>query len=207
MNKEAQDILSRLIAIDTEYHCDTIGKIDKVYCLCATDASGRTFKKWTANYNGDILNELRAFYGIDNPILLCHAFDKAERRALKFLGTDNSNYQFICTYHLAKMLQNSFCKSSARVKLKKMVFETEAEKIEEANKVKKAKVDSLSYVGLCRKYGLALIDTQHKEAMRKLCINDTTEGYEQQIMDYCASDTQFLIPLFKQLFNEYFKAV
>ena len=207
MNKEAQDILSRLIAIDTEYHCDTIGKIDKVYCICATDASGRTFKKWTVNYNGDILNELRAFYGVDNPILLCHAFDKAERRALKFLGADNSNYQFICTYHLAKMLQNSFCKSSARVKLKKMVFETEAEKIEEANKVKKAKVDSLSYAGLCHKYGLALIDTQHKEAMRKLCIDDTTEGYEQQIMDYCASDTQFLIPLFKQLFNEYFKAL
>ena len=207
MNKEAQDILSRLIAIDTEYHCDSIGKIDKVYCLCATDAFGRTCKKWTVNYNGDILNELRAFYGIDNPIYVEHAFDKAERRALKFLGTDNSNYQFICTYHLAKMLQNSFCKSSARVKLKKMVFETDAEKIEEANKVKKAKVDSLSYAGLCHKYGLALIDTRHKEAMRKLCIDDTTEGYEQQIMDYCASDTQFLIPLFKQLFNEYFKAL
>ena len=207
MNKEAQDILSRLIAIDTEYHCDTIGKIDKVYCLCATDASGRTFKKWTVNYNGDILNELRAFYGVDNPIYVEHAFDKAERRALKFLGTDNSKYQFICTYHLAKMLQNSFCKSSARVKLKKMIFETDVEKIEEVNKVKKAKVDSLSYAGLCHKYGLALIDTQHKDAMRKLCIDDMTEGYEQQIMDYCASDTQFLIPLFKQLFNEYFKAL
>ena len=77
MNKEAQDILSRLIAIDTEYHCDAIGKIDKVYCLCATDASGMTFKKWTVNYNGDILNELRAFYGVDSPIYVEHAFDKA----------------------------------------------------------------------------------------------------------------------------------
>lgn len=207
MKQEVQAILDRLIAIDTEYHTDTQGRIDKVYCLCAQNASGDTFKKWTINYKGNILSELRAFYSIENPIFVCHAFDKAERRALKFLGTDNSKYDFICTYHLAKMLQNSFCKSSARVKLKKMVFETEVERIEEANKAKKAKVDSLSYAGLCSKYGLALIDTKHKEAMRKLCIDDTTEGYEQQIMDYCASDTQFLIPLFKQLFNEYFRAL
>lgn len=207
MKQEAQEILARLIAIDTEYHTTVQGKIDKVYCLCATDASGRTFKKWTVNYTGDIIDELKAFYGIENPILVQHAFDLAERRALKFLGTDNSKYYFICTYHLAKMLQNTFCKSSARAKLKRVVFETDAEKIEEATKVKKAKMDALSYAGLCHKYKLALIDTRHKEAMRKLCIDDTTEGYEQQIMDYCASDTQFLIPLFKHLFNEYFKAL
>lgn len=206
-HNEAQAILDRLIAIDTEYHTDKQGRIDKVFCLCAQNASGNTFKKWTINYKGDILSELRAFYSIENPIFVCHAFDKAERRALKFLGTNNSDYDFICTYHLAKMLQNSFCKASARVKLKHVVFESDTEKIEEANKIKKSKVDSLSYAGLCRKYNLALIDTKHKEAMRKLCIDDTTEGYEQVITDYCAEDTQFLIPLFKKLFNEYFVAL
>ena len=207
MNNEATEILNRLIAIDTEYHTDKYGRIDKVFCLCAQNASGKTFKKWTINYTGDILSELKTFYDIENPIYVEHAFDKAERRALKFLGTDNSQYDFICTYHLAKMLQNSFCKASARIKLKKKVFETDAERIEESTNIAKAKVDSLSYAGLCRKYGLALIDTKHKDAMRKLCIDDTTDGYEQAIMDYCAEDTQFLIPLFKRLFNEYFKAL
>lgn len=207
MNNEAQEILNRLIAIDTEYHTNIQGRIDKVFCLCAQNASGDTFKKWTIDYKGDILSELRVLYGVENPIFVCHAFDKAERRALKFLGTNNSNYQFICTYHLAKMLQNSFCKASARVKLKHTVFESDSERIGEACKIKKAKVDSLSYAGLCRKYNLALIDTEHKEAMRKLCIDDMTDGYEQQILDYCAEDTQFLIPLFKQLFNEYFVAL
>ena len=207
MNNEAQAILGRLIAIDTEYHTDAQGRIDKVFCLCAQNASGKTFKRWTINYTGDILSELRTFYNVENPIYVCHCFDLAERRALKFLGTDNSKYDFICTYHLAKMLQNSFCKASARVQLKHAVFESDSEKIEEATKVKKAKTDALSYAGLCCKYNLALIDTKYKEAMRKLCIDDTTEGYEQQIMDYCAEDTQFLIPLFKHLFNEYFKAL
>lgn len=207
MNNEARQIIDRLIAIDTEYHTDAQGRIDKVFCLCAQNASGTIFKRWTVNYTGDILNELRTFYNVENPIYVCHAFDKAERRALKFLGTNNSKYDFICTYHLAKMLQNTFCKASARVQLKHTVFESDAEKIEEANKIIKAKVDSLSYAGLCRKYALALIDTKHKEAMRKLCIDDNTVGAEQQIMDYCAEDTQFLIPLFKNLFNEYFKAL
>lgn len=207
ITEQANQILERLIAIDTEYHTDAQGRIDKVFCLCAQNASGKTFKQWTEDYTGDILSELRAFYNVENPIYVCHAYDKAERRALKFMGTNNSDYDFICTYHLAKMLQNTFCKASARAKLKTIVFESDAERIETASAVNHSKVDSLSYAGLCHKYGLALIDTRHKQAMRKLCIDDTTEGYEQNILDYCAEDTQFLIPLFKKLFNEYFKAL
>lgn len=206
-NNEAQEILNRLIAIDTEYHTNKQGIIDKVFCLCAQNVAGKTFKQWTVNYTGDILSEIKTFYGISEPIFVCHAMDKAERRALKFLGTDNSKYDFICTYHLAKMLQNTFCKSSARVKMKNLVFTSDTSRIEAANMINRIKVDSLSYAGLCCKYSLALIDTAHKEAMRKLCIDDTTDGSEQQIMDYCAEDTQFLIPLFKQLFNEYFRAL
>ena len=65
----------------------------------------------------------------------------------------------------------------------------------------------MSYAGLCHKYHLALIDTEHKEAMRRLCIEDNTHGHENDILDYCASDTQYLIPLFKRLFNDYYKAL
>ena len=101
------------------------------------------------------------------------------------------------------MLQNTFDRRSKRLEIKHEVFESESEAIEASNAVKKVKEDSLSYAGLCHKYNLALIDTAHKAAMRKLCIDNTTEGHENDILDYCAEDTQFLIPLFKNLFNEY----
>lgn len=72
MNNEAKEILNRLIAIDTEYHTNAQGRIDKVFCLCAQNASGKTFKRWTINYTGDILSELKTFYDVENPIFVCH---------------------------------------------------------------------------------------------------------------------------------------
>lgn len=207
MKTQAEMILNRLIAIDTEYHTDSQGRIDKVFCLCAQDTSGKTFKQWTINYTDNILDALGQFYGVTDPIYVCHAFDKAERRALKFLGIDCSMHKFICTWHLAKMLQNSFSKKSARKALKNEVFESDDEQTEARVHVARSKTDSLSYAGLCKRFGLVLIDTEHKNAMRKLCIEDKTEGNEQAILDYCAEDTAFLIPLFKHLFNDYYRVL
>ena len=76
MHEQAGQIIERLIAIDTEYHADKQGRIDKVFCLCAQNASGNVFKQWTINYTGNILEDLKAFYGVKNPIFVCHAFDK-----------------------------------------------------------------------------------------------------------------------------------
>lgn len=204
MMAKSNEILNRLIACDTEYHCDNIGKIDKVYCVCCTDNNGKQFKKWFDNQNDpNLLNEIKDYYGIEDPIYVCHFFEGAERRAFKFLGVDCSKYNFLCTYYIAKMLQNTFDRQSKRLEIKHKAFESESDAIEASNAVKKVKEDSLSYAGLCHKYDLALIDTKHKAAMRKLCIDNTTEGYEKDILDYCAEDTKFLIPLFKNLFNEY----
>ena len=41
----------------------------------------------------------------------------------------------------------------------------------------------LSYAALCAKYKLALVDTEHKAAMRALCINDDTIGHEQDLYE------------------------
>lgn len=244
MTNEAQLLLNRLIAIDTEYHTDALGRIDKVYCIAATrytdapdlteNRHSTTFKAWLTNYSRDnekrpeidssthsvrceaagasmdglnILDQIKNYFNIQDPIFVCHAMDLAERRALKFLGVDCSQYDFICTFHLAKMLQNTFSKASARLKNKQVVFESDTEAANVGIQINKKKESELSYAGLCTKYKLALVDTKHKQAMRKLCIDDTTEGYEQQIMDYCASDVEFLIPLFRKLFNEYYKAL
>ena len=175
-----------MIAIDTEYHCNEIGLIDNVYCISCTDKQGQTFSKWVSHtQDPNILETIIESYLVHPDddsdvkyIFICHALDKAERRALLHLGVDVEKYNFICTWQLAKMLQFTF----------------------KAGAVK----DSLSYASLCAKYNLSLIDTEHKEQMRQLCIDDKTEGHEDEIMQYCTDDTAFLIPLFQKLFDTYY---
>lgn len=176
----------KMIAIDTEYHCNEIGLIDNVYCISCTDKQGQTFSKWLSHtQDPNILETIIESYLVHPDddsdvkyIFICHALDKAERRALLHLGVDVEKYTFICTWHLAKMLQFTF----------------------KAGVVK----DSLSYASLCAKYNLNLIDTEHKEQMRQLCIEDKTEGHEDEIMQYCTEDTEFIIPLFQKLFDTYY---
>ena len=186
MMEDNRMIKYKLIAIDTEYHCNKIGLIDNVYCISASDMKGHTFSKWLSHTKDPgiletVLNQFRMPSDDDSEvkyIFICHALEKAERRALLHLNVDVEKYNFICTWHLAKMLQNTFSS-------------------------KKGDKDSLSYASLCAKYNLSLIDTEHKEQMRKLCIDDNTEGHEDEIMQYCTEDTAFLIPLFNKLFVQY----
>lgn len=191
-------IRERLIGIDTEYHTDGLGRIDRVFCLCATNAQGVVYKAWYDEVHPNALEDLKTFFCVTDPIFVCHAFEKAERRALKWLGVDVLQYSFICTWHLARMLQQTFRKPM------KEVVESDSDKISLETKKKLSEEKALSYASLCRKYNLALIDTEHKTAMRTLCIMDTTEGHEQEILSYCAEDTAFLIPLLRHLFKEYY---
>ena len=203
-------VSDRMIAIDTEYHTDVIGRIDNVYCVCTTDNKGNHFKKWTSETkDANILNEIAEFHGIDpkEMIIIVHAFDKAERRAFKFLGVENRNYKFLCTWHLASMLKNSFSKKTSRMKSKNTTYESDEEAIEAATESKLQKAKSLSYAGLCKDILKVNIDTAHKEEMRKLCIMNLTTGNEQQIMDYCADDTKYLLPLLENLSKVYFSCL
>lgn len=191
------EILNRLIGIDTEYHTNNIGQIDKVFCICATsyNSNRTTFKKWTIDYIPDnkksILDEISESMGVSDPIYVCHSFELAERRALKFLGVDCSKYKFICTWHLAHMLT-----FNVNRKRKAVTIDAEIE-----NKQKRDA--GLSYASLCARYNLALVDTEHKAAMRSLCINDDTVGHEQEILDYCLEDTAYIIPLLRCLLEQY----
>lgn len=184
-----------LIAVDTEYFTNNIRQIENVYCVACTDKTGRVFTKWTSSTKDhEILDEIINYYGYekDSVVFVCHALDLAERRAFKFLGVDVKAYKWLDTYHIARMLTNTFTKKK-----------DQNLSIDESIAQKLSKAQSLSYAGLCAQYHLALIDTEHKQAMRKLCIENTTEGHEQQIMEYCADDTKFLIPLFTKLFAQY----
>lgn len=220
----------RMIGIDTEYHLDALGRIDKVYCICATasvasEALGRVFKLWTYKHTdkplkreygaanslkidsvdasaasdeyAHVLDDIAAFFHIENPIFVCHGFDKAERRALKFLGVDVGKYKFIDTYQMAKQLTFNMNKVEPKT------YDSEEEAIAEGSRESAKKSASLSYAALCSRYGLGLVDTQRKDFMRQLCIQDNTSGYESEILDYCADDTKYLIPLYKALASPY----
>ena len=191
------EILDRLIGIDTEYHTNHIGQIDKVFCICATNSDGKKYKKWLGAYiigsYSNILDEIADFFDLkqDEMVSVVHSFELAERRALKFLGVDCSKYKFVCTWHLAHMLT-----FNVNRKRKATTIDAEIE-----NKQKRDA--GLSYAALCAKYKLALVDTEHKAAMRALCINDDTAGHEQEILDYCLEDTAYnsYCPLAPKMFK------
>lgn len=208
--------LDHLIAIDTEYHIERLETvatrsgytyeekgIDKVFCLCATDSTGKAQATiWLADSERgsrpELLDELAEALGISEPVFVCHAFDKAERQAVKFLGVDPVRYKWADTYHLARMLQNSF---DAKKTDGDDVFNEDA--IRDAIERKEAKEFGLSYASLCKRFNLALVDTDLKQRMRGFCIDDETEGHEKEIMAYCLEDTRYLIPLLVKLIDQY----
>ena len=192
----------QLIAIDTEYHTDAHGCIDKVFCLCGTSNHGDSFKLWldgTPSTPAMIMRRIKDATGYTDPVFVCHAFDKAERRALKFMGFDVLQMQFIDTYHLARMLTYSFDKKAAGDVEE---WATDQEAVDAYNARKDAKEAGLSYAGLCHRYCLGMVDTAHKAFMRGLCITDNATGVEADIMDYCLNDTAYLLPLLNNLLHE-----
>ena len=174
----------RLIAIDTEYNSnEDLGTINKVYCIAACSESGERFTKWFDTQNDpNILEEIKTALHVENPIFVCFAFEIAERKALLKLGVDLRKYDFIDSWLIEKFL----------------TFRVE--------KSEKAKTDT-SLVATTKRYNLTVRDCEQKELMRKYCITDTTEGHEQEIMDYCFDDVKDLIPLFKLQLKKYREAV
>lgn len=191
-----------LIAVDTEYHCDKHGIIDRVWCVCGTALNGKTFKVWTGNgvTPRELWDTMLSATGYTSPTFVCHAYDKAERRAFKYLGFIVKRMRFVDTYHLARMLQTS----TFDKKVSEVSAETDdADEIANFIARKAAKAAGLSYAGLCEHYDLALVDTVHKAAMRQLCIDATTNGHEDEIMQYCLEDTAFLLPMLDYMLHGY----
>ena len=173
----------QLIAIDTEYNTnENLGTINKVFCIAACDESNNKFVKWfDEQYDPNILDEIATFFNIENPIFVCFAFEKAERKALLRLGVNLHKYDFIDSYLIEKFLT--------------------------CNVERTEKVQSLSLVETTKRYKLTLRDYEQKELMRQYCINDETAGHEQDIMDYCFDDVKDLIPLFKRQLVKYREAI
>ena len=161
-----EELSPHLIGIDTEYHTDKQGFIERVFCVAATTADGRSWCKWTGNGEQVTLAEIAAYFAIDEPIFVAHSYELAERKALRFLGEDPDRYDWLCTFHMERLVQNAFAAPHKRPELS---------------------------LAACLKRRLGIeIDTEHKQAMRQLCIDNATDGHEAQIMAYCVEDTMHL---------------
>lgn len=183
--KPDEPITPHLIAVDTEYHT-TKGVIDKVFCAVFTVKSGESLKVWT-NDGADhsaILADAADHFGIEHPIFVCHAFEKAEFQAFRFLNAEPEAYRWFDT-HLAYRLN---CKEFG-------------EKDDDDGGSDEALGET--YAKLCKDLLGVEIDCDRKEAMRQLCIDDTTQGHEDEIMDYCFDDTRYLIPCVQKLYDAY----
>ena len=174
-----KDIQNRLIAVDTEYqtlqNSTSLSRIErettihKVWCASFSH-NEKAFSIWTGNDDQmpDILDRAAKHFDVPNPIFVNYAYF-AEWEAFSRLGVDMSKYDWVDVHLLYRILSNSY-----------------TDKVE------------TTLVSMCKDILGVSIDSEHKDAMRELCISGNVAGNEAQIMDYCEEDTRHLIPA---LFN------
>lgn len=190
----------KYIGIDTEYLAKGTS-IKKVFCVAATHEDGRTFARWIGDgiFYPNILDEILIYFGEtkENIIFICHAYELAERRAFALLGAVPGDYNWLDTWHIAKLLGQAFtytqvdlsllhlCKRLLNIDLDADVAAITPEILQVLKKA-------------CKKP-----PTTKKAAMRELCIQDLTEGFEEDILNYCLNDTKYLCDLCVKLIKEY----
>ena len=174
-----KDIQNRLIAVDTEYQVlqnapaqsriERETTIHKVWCASFSH-NEKAFSIWTGNDDSmpDILDRAAKHFNIQNPIFVNYAYF-AEWEAFSRLGVDMSAYDWLDVHLLYRILSNSY-----------------TDKVE------------TTLVSMCKDILDVSIDSEHKDAMRELCITGNVAGNEAQIISYCEDDTRHLIPA---LFN------
>ena len=174
-----KDIQDRLIAVDTEYqvlqNATALSRIErettihKVWCASFSH-NEKAFSIWTGNGDSmpDILDRAAKHFDVQNPIFVNYAYF-AEWEAFSRLGVNMSRYDWIDVHLMYRIVTNSY-----------------TDKVE------------TTLVSMCKDILGVSIDSEHKDAMRELCISGNVAGNEAQIMDYCEEDTRHLIPA---LFN------
>ena len=175
-----KDIQNRLIAVDTEYQTienapaksriERETTIHKVWCASFSH-EGSSFSIWTGDDDQmpDILDRASNHFGVPDPIFVNYAYF-AEWEAFKRLGVDMSAYDWIDVHLMYRIVTNSYTDKSEN-----------------------------DLVSMCKDILNISIDSEHKDAMRNLCISGNVEGNEAQIMAYCEDDTRHLIPALLKL--------
>lgn len=113
----------------------------------------------------------------NNDWFISHAYELAEAICLEQLGIDTEKLNMVDTFTLAKIWNTRYMAGW-----------------------------ECSLKDVCKLFLGIDIDAIEKEEMRRHCINDTTEGHEAELMNYCEHDVQHLekiVDVIKQSYNEY----
>lgn len=145
----------------------------KLFCVAVCE-NGNTRSWWLqdAEQRTAFLNWFNALES--DTLLLAHFYELAEAQCLFTLGIDTTKLNVFDTAYTLYAVNKDNLPSEVVTKL-------------------------ASLANMCKRWLKIDIDTEHKTAMRKLCIDDNTEGHEKEIMAYCEEDTKHL----EELYNCY----
>lgn len=154
------------IAIDFEYNASG-DKINHLICAVLHGSNGAEMRFWLRDGRDTdrlirTLNKMKTGSGY---CLIAHAMELAEARCFKMLGLDPTEFSWRDTWMECRLLANSFFSNP---------------------------LESCSLVECLAKYCDIQVDVEYKKECRAYCIADSTENHEQDILDYCASDTKYL---------------
>lgn len=153
------------LAIDFEYHAAPNGTIEHLICCVICDAHGKEARYWLRD-GRDTAKLKKHLEGLRTRFtFVCHAMELAEAQCFRHLGLDPTTFKWRDTWLESYLLSNSFF-SNPR--------------------------ENCSLAECLAKYCDIQIDLDYKKECRTYCILDKTEGHEDEILDYCASDVKYL---------------
>lgn len=150
----------------------------KLFCVATCEAG--TTRSWWLQDTEQRKAFIDYFNAIDksDTLFLAHFYELAEAQCLFTLGIDTTKINVFDTGYTLQIMNFDNLPGEVNNKL-------------------------AALANICKRWLKIDIDTEHKTAMRDLCINDNTDGNEQQIMDYCASDTVHLEELYLKYKQKY----
>ena len=162
------------IGIDFEFNTS----LDyKLYCVAIND--GTNSRGWWLIDPTQRDDFIKWFNSInDNTIWLAHFYELAEAKCLEKLGIDTTKVKAFDTGYFGYIMNDTYTPSGTLA-------------------------EQLSLYNCCKNFLNVEIDSEEKERCRRYCIEDTTEGHEDEILKYCIHDTQYLGALEEYWHNRY----
>lgn len=164
------------LAIDFEYHAAPNGTIEHLICCVLCDKDGKEARYWLRDGRdtAKLIRHLKAFR--TRFVFVAHAMELAEAQCFKLLGLDPTTFRWRDTWLESYILSNSFFTNPR---------------------------ENCSLAECLAKYCDIQIDLEYKKECRSYCILDKTEGHEDDILDYCASDVKYLHTLADTILRMY----
>lgn len=203
--------MSKLIPIDFEYRGTNEFNLDLI--CCSMEVEGKVEEYWVYASDSEKLKlknrllELRDKYIFTcwNVLAEGHAFISLGLNPIKFKWIDLQIEWKMCINHNHKYMYGDQYMNGKIIK-------TFAPSYGQEKTVNNAKAKTNLAAGVYKLLG-EIIDTDHKDEMRNVCIYGSAEDLarnRKQIQDYCTSDIKYLKPMWKTMasfVDNYFKTI